>query len=595
MFNEASRFSSTPVKFAVVAALGVFAALAIAAFRLQVVEYSKYRNLARDNYVVQVEIKAPRGDILDCHEALIAGSRQGFSVCAVPRSILKNAREVKILSRILGTDETDIRSSLAPVARTYRPTAVARDVDFATLSVIEEAFADLPDVMVIAEPLRTYPLGPIFSHVIGYVGEATEQDILAEPQEYSTGDFVGRAGIEKQYERHLKGHDGVRSVMFTPGGGTGPIEVDDPEPISPRSGDKLVLYADVDLQRLAFELLDGRRGCIIAVDVKSGGIRAMVSSPAFDPELFTTGISNEAWQAILESPGKPLLNRAVQSAYPPGSTFKVVTAGMALEEGLVSARTRFEPCRGSYRFGNRTFRCWKAAGHGSLDLIGALRVSCDVYFYQMGERLSADVFGMYAQRWNLNAPTGIDLPGEVRGLVPNAAYYDAAYGKKGWTKGVMLNLAIGQGEVLLTPLEMLCFVCAVANRGTYYPPKCVDYAEVEGRVEEFRSPPVRLAISDATLETLRAAMLEVVAGENGTGRNGQVPGLSVAGKTGTAQNPHGADHASFVCFAPYEEPTVAIVVMIENAGHGSTEAAPLARRLLAHIFEIPLGEEVAGR
>jgi penicillin-binding protein 2 len=593
MFNETSRFSSTPIKFAMVAALGVFAALAIAAFNIQVVEHSKYRAMARDNYVVQVTIKAPRGDIVDCNKAPIAGSRQAFSICAIPRSILNNARELRVLSRILGMEEADIRSRLAPVARTYRPTAIARDADFATLSVIEESFADLPDVMVIAEPLRTYPLGRIFSHMIGYVGEATEEEIKAAPLEYAAGDFIGKAGMEKQYEINLRGRDGVRSVMFTPGGGTGPIEVDDPPPRAPRSGMRLVLHADKDLQQLAFDLLAERPGCIVAVDVNSGGILAMVSSPSFDPELFAVGISGDAWREIVGSAGKPLINRALQSAYPPGSIFKIVTASMALEEGVVSPHTRFEPCRGSYRFGNRTFRCWKEEGHGSLELVDAVRVSCDVYFYQLGERLSADMFGLYGDRWGLRAPTGIDLPGEVRGTVPDAAYYDRMYGKSGWTKGVMLNLAIGQGELLLTPLELLCFVSGVANRGTYYPPRCVDHAEVGARVEKFGAPPVRLPISQTTLETLREAMLEVVAGDNGTGRSARVPGLTVAGKTGTAQNPHGADHASFVCFAPFDRPEIAVLVLLENAGHGSSEAAPLARLLLAQHFGIVLEEGVA--
>lgn len=590
--NQSEKPPTMPVRVAVVAAVSVFAALAIAAFRLQVVEHAKYKSLARDNYVVQVSVKAPRGDIVDSDGVLIAGSRQAFSICAIPRTILRNPREMRILSRILGIDEEGIRSDLAEMARSYRPIAIVRDADFATLSIIEESFADLPDVMVISEPVRSYPLGRFFSHMIGYVGEATESEIRAAPAEYAPGDFIGKAGIEKQYESSLKGRDGVRYVKFTPGGGSGPLDVDDLPERSPRPGMEISLYADSHLQQLAYDLLDNRPGCIVAVDVASGGILVMASGPSFDPGLFAVGISAEDWGAILASEGKPLINRALQSSYPPGSTYKIVVAGMALEEGIVSPATRFEACRGSYRFGNRTFRCWKEEGHGSVDLIDAVKVSCDVYFYQLGERISVDMFGAYADRWRLTGLTGVDLPGELTGMVPNASYYDSTYGTGKWTKGLMLNLSIGQGEVLITPLELVCFVCAVANRGWYYPPRCVESARAGERVDRFQGDPVHLDISQSTVETLRKSMLMVVEGDDGTGRRVRLSGLRVAGKTGTAQNPHGDDHASFVCFAPYDDPEIAILVLLENAGHGSSEAAPLARRLLAEHFGIIEPEEV---
>jgi len=320
----------------------------------------------------------------------------------------------------------------------------------------------------------------------------------------------------------------------------------------------------------------------------------MASSPTFDPDLFAVGISPDDWKSIIGSEAKPLINRAIQSAYPPGSTFKIATAGMALEEGVITPRIRLEPCRGAYRFGNRTFRCWKEAGHGAVGLVEAIKVSCDVYFYQLGERLSPDIFGSYGAGWKLDKRTGVDLPGEITGLVPDGAYYDSAYGKGKWTRGIMLNLAIGQGEILVTPLELLCFFCGVANDGKYYVPRCVDRAETDGAVQRFRGDPVVLDISQATLEILKNSMLGVVEGDNGTGHAARLPGIRVAGKTGTTQNPHGDDHASFVCFAPFDNPEVAVYVLVENAGHGSTEAAPAARRLLMEYFGIAEPEEVVG-
>jgi penicillin-binding protein 2 len=595
MFSNTDRLPSARIKVALVAAAVVLGALIIGAFRLQVVKYSHYRSLARDNYVVQVSIKAPRGDIEDSKGTLLAGCRQSFSIYAVPRSILRNSREIAILSRILDMEEERIRAKLGPTSRSYKPTAVVRDADFATLSAVEESFADLPDVMVIAEPIRSYPAGSSFSHMVGYVGEVTQDEINASPKDYGSGDFIGKAGIEKEYEVYLRGRDGRRSVKFTPGGGTGPIEVDDPPRESPRPGMKVVLYADAALQELASQLLDGRRGCIMAIDVRTGGILAMVSSPSFDPNLFVVGISSDDWQKIVGSEAKPLVNRNLQCSYPPGSTFKIVSAGMGLEEGVLTAATRFAPCTGSYRFGNRTFSCWKDDGHGALDLTDAIKVSCDVYFYQLGERLSVDMFGRYGAKWRLAQKTGIDLPGEIGGLVPDAAYYDRAYGKGKWTRGVMLNLSIGQGELLLTPLELLCFVCGVANGGTYRVPRCVERAGAAGAVQRFQGDQVALGVSERTLDIIRTSMLRVVEGEQGTGRAARVPGYQVAGKTGTAQNPHGGDHASFVCFAPFNEPQIAIYVLVENAGHGSTEAAPLARRMLFEYFGITESEEVAVR
>jgi penicillin-binding protein 2 len=228
-----------------------------------------------------------------------------------------------------------------------------------------------------------------------------------------------------------------------------------------------------------------------------------------------------------------------------------------------------------------------------VDLLDAIKVSCDVYFYQIGQKLSADMLGRYGDRWKLDARTGIDLPGEIRGLVPDGDYYDETYGRGKWTRGVMLNLSIGQGELLLTPLELLTFVCGVANRGTYFEPRCVERTEDGETVERFPGGPITLDISQTALDILRRSMLRVVESDEGTGRAARLPGVRVAGKTGTAQNPHGDDHASFVCFAPFEEPEVAIYVMLENAGHGSAEAAPLARILLMEYFGITEPEEVA--
>lgn len=577
----------------VIIAAGLIGILLAALFRLQVVEYPRYRRLAENNYVVQASIKAPRGDIIDRNGFVIAGSRQSFSICAVPRSLLADDQEIRILAGILKVDEDFIRSRLEHTALSYRPTAIIRDADFATLSLVEELYVDLPDVMVVSEPVRSYPRGPHFNHLIGYVGEVTQNEIASESGDYDSGDFIGKAGVERYYEEYLRGVDGMRYVEFSPGQGTRPIEVTYLPADNPQPGMRLVLNADDGMQLLAHSLLKNRRGCIIALDVRTGGVLAMASAPTFDPNLFTTGISSSDWNSIIGSAGKPLINRAIQSRYPPGSVYKLVTLGAALERGLVNRHTRFKACTGSYRFGNRDFRCWKRDGHGTVDLIGAVEVSCDVYFYQLAERLGLDNFSASSKEWHLGERTGVDLPGEIAGLIPSAEYFDRVYGKRKWTRGVMLNLAIGQGELLITPLELLCFVSGLANWGTYYEPRCAMRAEHNGRIHDFKGNAVQLSMSRSTIGILREAMREVVQGEHGTGRSARQPGIEVAGKTGSAQNPHGDDHASFICFAPYDDPEIALYVLLENEGHGGAVAAPLAGEMLSYYFGEGILEEVA--
>ncbi len=580
-------------KVPVIIAAGLIGILLAALFRLQVVEYSRYRRLAENNYVVQASIKAPRGEIIDRNGFVIAGSRQSFSICAVPRSLLANDEEIRILGGILEVDEDFIRSRLKHTALSYRPTAIIRDADFATLSLIEELYVDLPDVLVVSEPVRSYPRGPHFNHMIGYVGEVTQNEIVSESGDYHPGDFIGKAGVERYYEEYLRGVDGMRYVQFSPGQGTRPIEVTYLPADNPRPGMRLVLNADDGLQLLAHSLLKNRRGCILALDVRTGGVLAMVSGPTFDPNLFATGISVSDWNDILGSEGKPLINRAIQSRYPPGSVYKLVTAGAALERGLVTRRTRFKACTGSYRFGNRDFGCWKKTGHGTVGLVEAIEVSCDIYFYQLAERLGLDNLSALSNEWYLGERTGIDLPGEIAGLIPSAEYLDGVYGKRKWTRGVMLNLSIGQGELLITPLELLCFVSGLANWGTYHEPRCARMAEHDGRTHHFEGSAVELTMSRSTIGILREAMRDVVQGDHGTGRSARQPVIEAAGKTGSTQNPHGDDHASFICFAPCDDPEIALFVLLENAGHGGAVAAPLAGEMLSYYFGEGTLEEVA--
>jgi penicillin-binding protein 2 len=586
MRNSGEGPRVTPIRVASFVTIAVFLALAGRLFSLQIVRGDYYVEQSKRNYIVRVSIKAPRGDIVDREGQVLAGSRQSFSICGVPRLLLRNGEEMDALGAILVMDREEIRLRLKASAMSFRPTAIVRDVDFATVSRVEEDFAELPDVLVVSEPVRYYPEGQYFGHLVGYVGEVTQQEITAGQGRYGAGDLVGRAGIEKTYEKYLAGKDGVKFMKFSVTGGASPADMSDLPEAGPQPGMRAVLYADAGLQRIAETMLIGLRGSVTAIDVRTGGVLVLASSPAYDPSLFATGISSADWSALVEGEDRPLLNRAIQCAYPPGSTYKIVTAGAALEARVVGEGSTMGACAGAMRFGNRVFSCWNKGGHGTRDLVGAITVSCDVYFYQLGERLGLDRFSAASERWHLNEPTGIDLPGEIRGTVPSRSYYDSRYGKNNWSKGLMVNLAIGQGEMLVTPIEMLTFVCGVAGWGRYYEPACLARIESSDGVYVPARRPLALSMSRSTLDILRRAMLAVCESPEGTGKGARLEGINVAGKTGTAQNPHGNDHAWFVCFAPYENPEIAICVMLENGGHGGAVGAPIARRIMEHYFHL---------
>lgn len=585
----------TPPRVAAVVSGVIFAVLVAFLFKYQIIEGAQFEVESKKNYVIKVPLKAARGEIVDTDGRVLASSRQSFSICAVPKTTLKNKDEIALLAKLLGVDEEFIVGKLSKTASSYRPAVVLRDVDFATLSVVEEMSASLSDVLVVAEPVRSYPAGESFCHLLGYVGEVHQDEVAANPTRYASGDLIGRSGVEKRYDDVLSGTEGYKLVSVSMDGDEVPIDYVDVPSVSPEPGTRVKLCARSDLQMLADSLLAGRRGCVIILGVRTGEVLTLSSNPVFDPTLFATGISSADWRNIIEDPDKPLLNRAIQCAYPPGSTYKIVTAGVGLETRLVMESTRYKPCPGYYRFGRRVFKCWKEEGHGSSNLIRGITVSCDVYFYQLGERMDLEDFYSYGKLWGLPEPTHIDIPNEVRGLVPNTEWYDRAYGKGKWTRGIMLNIAIGQGEVLTTPLSMLCFICGLANDGKCPVPHCVKTIGNDSNETEMAPEFIDMPMSDTTLGTLKKALRNAVEGDEGTGKAARVEGYEVAGKTGTAQNPHGDDHAWFVCYAPFDDPEIGVCVMVENAGHGGSVAAPIAGRLLRRYFATKEGELVAGR
>ncbi len=582
-----------------VVVIAMFGMVFLRLFSLQVLEGSRFRELSEENRIRVEVLTAPRGEVRDRKGRLIADNVPSFTVTIDPYDkayVGDPARLDSTVARLSGILGLDAEASIVKVKRERRASFLAvrlkRNVDMPSVAYVSEHRADLPGVEVEAEPLRRYPYGPFASHLLGYVGEISDKE-LEDPKFASTyirGDLIGRMGIERQYERFLRGKDGKRFVEVNALGRKAEL-LGDKRPILPKRGSDVTLTIDLDLQRAAEDAFKpNARGAVVAMDPRTGEVLALVSKPNYDPNEFSTGITQARWDELSQEGNYPLFNRAVQAAYPPGSTIKPFAVLAALSMKAISPSTTFrEPCFGYYQFGRRRFGCWQKGGHGWLALRQAVARSCDVYFYQLGLRCGMDRLSEFMSRLTLSERTGIDLPQERRGLFPNPAWYDRRYGAGRWSKGLVLNLAIGQGEMSLTPVKLAQLTSVVANDGTLWRPHLIrrilsDGAEVAQAVPPLDSLRRKLDLSPRDLALAREAMVAVVNDPGGTGGSAKVDSVTVAGKTGTAQNPHGDDHALFICFAPAESPEIAVAVLVENAGHGSTAAAPIAQKVLQAYF-----------
>lgn len=593
--------------------VAVFVAVALVArlFYLQVLNSEEYRATAQSNFLRLEVIPAMRGIIRDRHGEVLASSVPAFSVSLDPfheafrgdraRRIKPRARLEDVVDRlapILGMDAATLLPSIRKAMKSsYQPLRLKRNVDMKTLSVIAERRAELPGVLVDADPMRLYPHGQVGAHVIGYISEISDDDLTRlRDQGYFPGASVGRAGVERTYENMLRGQDGIRYVEVNALGRRSNQFVSMP-PILPHRGRDLTLTIDWKLQEAAEAALDssgwsgpGRppetRGACVALDVRTGEVLALASRPAYDPNAFAAGFSHEEWDK-LNAPGRfPLLNRAIQSLYPPGSTFKPITLIAGLVAHKVGPGSSLGPCVGGWNFGGRFFRCWSHAGHGMTSAIRAIAVSCDVYFYQLGNMLGVDGISEMAHLMRVPDKTGIDLPQEKAGQIPDSKYMDKRYGPGNWSRGAALNMAIGQGEDLLTPVEMASMAATLATGRVprVHVVQSVSQAVDEKPVRIDTSPRAVVEVAPSAMAVARLGMEAVVAGGEGTGHGARIDSVEVAGKSGSAQNAGKLTHALFVCYAPADDPQIAVAVILEERGHGGTWAAPVARAVLDHYF-----------
>jgi len=567
----------------------VIAILLVGIVRLQVVRHTELLNQSEHNRIRVQPIVPKRGVIYDRYKDILVDNRPSYSVSLV-RSELTKGKTIPQLSKLIGFDSSLIlkrlKNNREPL---YLPAVIKRDVGFDKVAILEEQYDKYPGITYELDRVRRYSNGIGAECFTGYVGEVSDAETYSGPLRLRTGSLIGKQGVEKQYDRELRGQEGTRYLEISARGVVLGDLADRPHDPGVAGAD-LVLTIDKALQREAASMFDTFCcGSIVALDPRNGEVLAMVSEPSYDANIFSGAIPTALWDSIITDKAKPLLNRPLDGTYPPGSPFKLVTAGALLEEKIVTRNSTYSPCLGGWQYG-RWFRCWKIAGHGTLNVVDAIAQSCDVYFYQTGLKLGIDKLADYAVRCGFGIPTGIDLPHEKSGLVPNSDTLNAMY-PDGWTRALTLNLSIGQGELLVTPLQMAKFFTGLANVGSnsglVYTPHVLKSAEYPNGVVISPSPELslRLPFSQSTLKILREGLLKVVHSEHGTAKGIATDEYHTGGKTGTAQNPHGENHSWFAGFAPFEDPKIVVAVIVENGGHGSAVAAPIGGKLMHFYLE----------
>lgn len=555
-------------------------------WHVQIVRSSHYLELSENNRLRQLRLEALRGPIYDRSGHLLAENVPTFRLLFDRSRTADPKASLAFAAHVLERDERELEAALELYLGQPRdvPVLLAEELEFSQVARFEVAgdIAEHPEFEIAATWRRLYRYGQQTAHLLGYLSEPTTAERDRDPT-LVAGDLIGRSGVEELRDRDLRGTAGERTVVVDYLGRIASSK--DVERTDALPGKPVTLTIDLALQQEAQKLLEGKVGAIVALDPRDGAVRAMVSSPSFDPNGFAGRLDQEEWERIVGAPAGPLQNRTIHNTYPPGSVFKIAMAVAALSDRLIDPDERIH-CGGSIRLYNRRWRCWRSSGHGRLDLRGALQHSCDIYFYVQGRTMGIERIARYARLLGLGRRTGIELPAEREGLVPDPGWSLENRGFP-WYPGETISVAIGQGPVLTSPLQVAVMTAAVANGGFQVMPHVL---------EDGAQPPAPIAVERDVLAFVREALANVVA--NGTGRRASTRGVQIAGKTGTAQvvaqatwtrsedlPPEHGDHAWFTSYAPVETPELVVVVFVEHGGRGSEAAAPLARRLHETYFD----------
>jgi penicillin-binding protein 2 len=570
------EFGSASRKNVLLAVLAIgFLAIVGRLYQLQYIYRDEYGKKSEENSIRRVAKEPIRGYVYDRNGNLIVDNRPSYTVMLTPIDF--DERHLPLLSEMLQMPVEMIRERIrkARVYSPFIPTRIKRDIDFRTLSLLEEFKGSIDGVEVQLESKRYYVTPARGAHMLGYAKEISDTQLERFGSYYQQGDVVGSSGIEAKYEESLRGEKGFEFISQNARGQIIGTFNNGKSDIPPKDGLDLHCAIDIKVQALAESLLTGRRGAVVAIDPNDGGVIALVSKPDYDLSLFSGVTPPDVWKSLNTDPDRPLFNRATLTRYPPGSTFKMVLACAALENGIIDENWRIQ-CRGSFRFGNKVFKDLHV--HGSTNVVEAIQRSCNVFFYQLMLKVGLDTWSKYAHDFGFGKASKVDILEENSGLIPSTEYYDRVYGKKKWTLGYTVSLGIGQGEVGVTPLQMADYAAMLANKGQLHQPHIVQTIlnKWTNKVDTVRYDTRSMTVSEHTWSLVREGMRRVVMEPGGTGAGARIQGVQAGGKTGTAQNPHGKDHAWFIGFAPFDNPKIAICVLVENSGYGGSFAAPIA-------------------
>ena len=568
----------------------VLLGLLLRVWHLSVVKFEHYQALAERNHVLTVPMDAPRGPISDREGRVLVDNAYAFNLVLYRNEVQDLESTLSFLTEDFELQRKGLDERLrgAKHCSIYQPLVIKKQLSIDEITFLLARQTEHPELAIVSQPRRTYRYGKLAAHVLGYVGEVSREQLqLPEFSDNSAGDVVGKYAIERVYNSHLSGKDGYKKVLVNSVG----KKLEELGQIPAQAGEELKLTLDLDLQEVAERELADQRGTIVAVQPQTGEVLAMVSRPAFDPNRFTARISREEWDSLVRDPGHPLQNRAIQSSFSPGSIFKLVMALGGLEKGVVGLETSVY-CSGQINLYGHSFRCWKKNGHGRVTLRESLRQSCNIYFYLLGQKLGIDHISEVSSRFGLGQLTGIDLGGEVLGLVPSTQWKRKIFGTA-WYPGETISVSIGQGPVHVTPIQLARTVSIIATGEA--PP--IHLVREPLSVRKWKVG-AEIRLTPEHQQFMREAMWSVV-NQYGTGRAARVAGFDVCGKTGSAQIIGRAfreklskekaaqfrSNAWFVGFAPRDLPEIVVAVLVEKGGGGGSAAAPLAGKLMQAFYE----------
>jgi penicillin-binding protein 2 len=567
----------------------VFFLLSARLWQLQIINGTEYSEKAENNRIRTIPLVAPRGTIADRNNIPLVENRPSFNMLLYREAMKDQESTIRFLTGMLRMNRPDIENRLRrnKSLGLYHPILLREDVDMEAIAVVEAHKSDHPEIQLGLEPRRLYHYGKLAAHLLGYVGEISEQDLIAKIfKDAATGVLVGQSGVERFYNNLLAGTDGKRQVLVDSRG----REVGLVNEIGSIIGGEVRLTIDLDLQVTAEKALEDKVGAVVAMDPRSGEILAMASSPSFDPNAFSARISGDEWNALISHPDRPMQNRTIQNSYSPGSIFKLIMAEAGLEEGMIDGDSSVY-CSGSATYYGRIFHCHDKKGHGTIRLVQAIQKSCNIFFYELGKRLGISKIAKHAHSLGLGERTGVDLPNERTGVMPSPEWKQQVRRDK-WYAGETISVSIGQGAISVTPMQIVRAISAIATSGMVVTPHVL--LRAEKKTDELKWPVRRIAMKEENIAQIREGMWQSV-NNWGTGHNAAVPGQNICGKTGTVQvisnenkdlvEGETEDHSWFAGFGNKDNPEITVVVFVEHGGKGGIAAAPIAQQIFKAYYD----------